>query len=180
MWNLLPQDWRRAHHKYNPLLSSPASSAISAPFKTPPCVFLPPHCPLASHLFHLTPDGALSWIAVGSLRSLVFRACQRCIPSYCACWDFTSFQKIRDYSPKHLQVLCYRGWVSDRLTNLHSVHFWENGPVVLSDLTSAIVLALAWKGDWVGWTFYGIWIYWKEFTFHGETHWIRWCPCRNG
>lgn len=67
----MPLDWRRTQHKYNPLLSSPASSAISTPFKTPPSVFLLSHCPLPSHLFHLTPDGALSWIAVGSLRSLV-------------------------------------------------------------------------------------------------------------
>lgn len=72
LWNLwCPRTDFSCYMLYNPLLSSPASSAICTPFKPPPSVFLPSHCPLPSYLFHLTPDGALSWNAVGNLRSLV-------------------------------------------------------------------------------------------------------------
>lgn len=105
----MPQDWRRSPHKFNPLLSSPASSAIPTPFKPPPSVFLPSHCPLPSHLFHLTPDGALSWIAVGSLRSLVHeRASTASLPPALA-WILPPSRKSGITPPKHLQVLCYGG-----------------------------------------------------------------------
>lgn len=127
----MPQDRRIVPHKYNPLLSSPASSAICTPFKPPPSVFLPSHCPLPSYLFHLTPDGALSWVAVGNLRSLVCeRAGAASLPP-AACWDFSSFQKIRDYSPKHFQVLCYRGGC--RIGSLiWTLGKWPCGPLWLN------------------------------------------------
>lgn len=175
----MPRDRRIVSHKYNPLLSSPASSAICTPFKPPPSVFSA--ISLSSPILFIPPYArwSIKLGRCGQPQIVSVRACRRCIPSSLprSLGFFLPFRKSGITPQKHFQVLCHRGGC--RIGSLiWTLGKWPCGPLWLN-LFHCFGSGLK-KEDWVGWTLYGIWICWKGFTFHGETLWIRWCPCRKG
>lgn len=137
-WQGGPAAWVCPPLKINLHPCNPASSVISTPFKPPPSVFplslSLSHCPpLPSHLFHLTPDGALSLNAVGS-RGPTFTLCvwvsKCCISFWPAPWDSCCFPTIRNY----LVQLCsffviLWEWGQQTLfpTQTHSYLHWTPG-----------------------------------------------------
>lgn len=105
----VPRSVGQSSLKCNPLPCNPSSSVISTPFKPPLTLFfrsLPHYPPLPSHLFHLTPDGALSLNAVGS-RGLRFRVSCCCIGSCPALWDSCFLPDNRELLATTVQLLCY-------------------------------------------------------------------------
>lgn len=133
---------------------------------TPPslCFSALSHCPLSSHLFHLTADGALSLSAVGS-HSFRFRACtwvsHCCASSSPGLSHSCCFWIIRNYLLELASFCCYCVEVGVHCSPWRypfNCGYLEHGLVdALSRLTTAFWCS---NLEDIGWTFSGFGYFW--------------------